>query len=263
MTYSLTWLPHVLMDAGLKVAEVDGWASRGRAEMGTVAGVICHHTAGPLTGNMPSLRTLIDGRADLPGPLSQLGLGRDGAFYVIAAGRCNHAGAGRWQGITSGNSSFIGIEAENAGTENDPWPEIQLMAYQQGVAAILRYLGKTADACAGHREYATPSGRKTDPNFDMMTFRAKVAALLGQNLPPLALIPKDTAALPNLELRPTLRRNASGDAVRALQGLLDLPIDGLFGAQTEARVRIEQTRLGLVPDGIVGPKTWLALSKLT
>jgi hypothetical protein len=94
MIFSLTWLPGVLREAGVKVAPVDGWESRGRGEMGPIEGVICHHTAGPKSGNMPSLRTLIEGRSDLPGPLSQLGLGRDGTYYVIAAGRCNHAGAG-------------------------------------------------------------------------------------------------------------------------------------------------------------------------
>jgi peptidoglycan hydrolase-like protein with peptidoglycan-binding domain len=60
---------------------------------------------------MPSLRVLIEGRSNLPGPLAQLGLGRDGTCYVIAAGRCNHAGAGLWQGVSTGNSSFIGTEA--------------------------------------------------------------------------------------------------------------------------------------------------------
>ena len=111
MVFSLTWLPGVLKAAGLKVAEVDGWRSRGRAEMGTVRGVICHHTAGSATGNMPTLDLLIKGRSDLSGPLAQLGLGRDGTYYVIAAGRANHAGVGRWRGIDTGNSSFIGIEA--------------------------------------------------------------------------------------------------------------------------------------------------------
>ena len=68
---------------------------------------------------MPSLDTLIQGRSDLPGPLAQLGLGRDGTYYVIAAGKCNHAGAGSWKGVTSGNTDFIGIEAENTGLSND------------------------------------------------------------------------------------------------------------------------------------------------
>src|SRR5215469_17949164 len=113
MANSLIWLPTVLKNAGLKVALVDGWQDRGRGDVGTIQGVLCHHTAGPLSGNMPSLNILVKGRSDLPGPLAQLGLGRDGTYFVVAAGRCNHAGPGAWQRVTTGNSSFIGIEAEN------------------------------------------------------------------------------------------------------------------------------------------------------
>jgi hypothetical protein len=97
MAYSLTWLAEVLEDAGLKVAEVAGWRTRGRGDVGSIKGIVCHHTAGPHTGNMPSLGVITIGRPDLAGPLAQLGLGRDGTFYVVAAGRANHAGAGKWR----------------------------------------------------------------------------------------------------------------------------------------------------------------------
>ena len=40
MIYQLTWLPAVLRHAGLKVAEVPGWESRGRGSMGQVFGVL-------------------------------------------------------------------------------------------------------------------------------------------------------------------------------------------------------------------------------
>lgn len=181
MVYSLTWLPQVLRGAGLKVEEVTGWQSRGRAEMGAVKGIICHHTAGPKTGNAPSLNIVVNGRSDLPGPLSQLVLGRDGTFYVVAAGRTNHAGAGVWERITDGNGSFIGIEAENTGLSNDsPWPEVQMDAYAKGVAAILKHIGAKPVMAAGHKEYALPKGRKPDPSFDMPAFRARVAAHMGQ-----------------------------------------------------------------------------------
>ena len=112
MIFALTWLPDVLRAAGLKVALVDGWESRGHGDVGPTAGVICHHTAGPRKANMPSLDTLIKGRPGLAGPLSQLGLGRDGTYYVIAAGKCSHAGNGIWQGFVTGNFNFMALKAE-------------------------------------------------------------------------------------------------------------------------------------------------------
>jgi hypothetical protein len=179
MTFSLTWLPAVLKAAGLKVVEQPGWQTRGHGDMGKVLGVLCHHTAGGLKGNAPSLAIVTTGRPDLAGPLAQLALGRDGTFYIVAAGEAWHAGRGEWQGVTSGNSHFIGIEAENTGLANDnPWPAVQLDAYARGCAAILKHVGAKPIMCAGHKEYALPKGRKPDPSFDMVAFRKKVAALM-------------------------------------------------------------------------------------
>ena len=251
MAFSLTWLPEVLEDAGLKVAEQPGWRTRGHGDVGTIKGVICHHTAGARTGNMPSLRIVTEGRPDLQGPLSQLCLGRDGTYFVVAAGRAFHAGAGKWQGIETGNSSFIGIEAENSGQAGDPWPDVQMDAYRRGVAAILKKIGAQAIMACGHKEYALPKGRKPDPSFDMDQFRAGVAALLSGTAAPPTLIPAVDAAG-----HPTLRRGARGSAVKELQAGLGLAADGIFGPGTEAAVRQFQRDRGLVPDGIVGPRTW-------
>lgn len=254
MVFSLTWLPEVLEGAGLKVAEQPGWRTRGLSDMGAVKGVICHHTAGPRSGNMPSLGVITNGRPDLRGPLAQLGLGRDGTFYVVAAGFAQHAGKGVWQGIRTGNSSFVGIEAENMGTAADPWPTVQMEAYRHGVAAILKKIGAGAEMCCGHKEFALPPGRKDDPSFDMGAFRAGVAAILAGSHPPPPVIPAVDE-----HSRPTLRRGMSGDAVKDLQGKLGVAADGMFGGGTEAAVRQLQRDKGLVPDGIVGPKTWAAL----
>jgi N-acetyl-anhydromuramyl-L-alanine amidase AmpD len=253
----LLWLPDVLRAAGLKVAEVEGWTTRGGENVGRTLGVICHYTATVGGGNMPTLGLLIRGREDLPGPLAQLGLGRDGTYYVIASGRANHAGAGVWNGITTGNTNFIGIEAENSGRASDPWPAVQVDAYKRGVAAILGQVGRTAASCCGHREYARPAGRKSDPNLDMDDFRLAVAAILSGSAPPARLIP---ASEPAGRQRPTLRRGDKGEFVTQLQRLLsmDTSVD-LFGPKTEAAMREFQRNHGLVPDGIVGPKTWAVL----
>ena len=72
--------------------------------------------------------------------------------------------------------------------------------------------------------------------------------------------------------RPTLRRGATGPAVRELQQLLNnwllvaplltsrpLAVDGVFGAVVEERVRLFQEFNALAVDGVVGPRTWTAL----
>jgi hypothetical protein len=261
MPYSLIWLPQVLKNAGLKVALVDGWEDRGRGDTGPIYGVICHHTATTKkSANMPTLQTLIHGRSDLSGPLAQLGLGRDGTYYVIAAGRSNHAGAGIWKGLTNGNANFIGIEAENTGLANDlPWPAVQMDAYHRGVAAILNHIGRSAEYCAAHKEYALPKGRKPDPSFDMVAFRASVAAIMNGTAPAPVLIPAvEKIAPPGTPApRTTLRRGDRGELVKQIQTKLGVQADGIFGPGTEAALRAFQREHNLVPDGIVGPKTWL------
>lgn len=251
MAFELTWMPQVLRDAGLKVAEQPGWVDRGRGSMAGAKGVMCHHTANANPSNMPSLRVVTEGRSDLPGPLAQLGLGRDGTFYVVAAGRANHAGKGAWKGITLGNSTFIGIEAENGGTAADPWPEVQLDAYRRGVAALLKRLGSDSSMCVGHKEWAP--NRKPDPfGWDMTAVREQVHRLIHGALPTRPLIP----ARDPVSSHPTLRRGARGEAVKLLQGKLGISDDGIFGVGTEARVRQFQRGKNVVPDGIVGPVTW-------
>lgn len=266
MVFSLTWLPEVLEDAGLKVAEHPGWRTRGRGDMGKIRGVICHHTAGApaAKGVMPSLNTIVNGRAAtakskaLSGPLAQLGLARDGTWIVVAAGRANHAGDGDWHGVTTGNSSMIGIEAENTGLNNDsPWPEVQVDAYRRGVAAILKKIGADSSMCCGHKEYALPKGRKSDPNFDMDAFREEVAKIMDGS----AVVRTPIPAIDG-NLRPTIRRGAQGDLVKQMQRKLKLTADGVFGPATEAAVRAFQRKLKLVPDGIVGPVSWRAIDEL-
>lgn len=155
---------------GLRVIEVDGWRTRGSSTFNP-RGVVVHHTAGGSTGDMGSLRICTTGRSDLPGPLAQVGLGRSGTCYVIAAGRANHAGSGGYRGL-SGNSSVWGIEAENNGSQ--PWPQVQLDAYYRLCAALLELIGKDANWVCGHKEWTT---RKPDPHsLNMPAFRSSVAS---------------------------------------------------------------------------------------
>lgn len=158
-----------LRDWGLTVVEVPGWQTRGSSEFDP-HGFVCHHDVIPPTSRVPEI--IIEGRVDLPGPLSQFWLERNGRVHLVAAGRANHAGEGGWHGL-SGNSSVWGCEANNLGVPSDPWPDIQLDAYVRLAAACADFSGFPPANVCGHKEWAPD--RKIDPHsIDMGTFRARV-----------------------------------------------------------------------------------------
>jgi peptidoglycan hydrolase-like protein with peptidoglycan-binding domain len=94
----------------------------------------------------------------------------------------------------------------------------------------------------------------------MNTFRQHVDAILTGTAPAPRLIP---AVEPTASARPTLRRGATGRLVQQIQSTLNVNTtsgsSGTYGPKTEAAVRAFQRQHNLVPDGIVGPKTWVAL----
>lgn len=173
----LTNLADILRGAGLKVVEIPGWKTRGHGQMSGVRGVLWHHTAtsAKAAGDYPSQNIVTNGRSDLPGPLANLGLGRSGTWYVIAAGLAYHAGSGSHPAVgTNGNGYLIGIEAEHPGTAGNPWPAAQLDAYRRGTAALLKAYGLGPDRAIAHREWAP--NRKIDPyGLDMNVERQHVA----------------------------------------------------------------------------------------
>jgi len=57
----------------------------------------------------------------------------------------------------------------------------------------------------------------------------------------------------------TLRIGFRGPGVKCLQDALEIAADGIFGPLTQKAVINFQKSKGLVPDGIVGPKTKAAL----
>lgn len=256
MGHYLTDLADVLRGAGLSVVEIDGWQTRGWRGKPTPdgglltqpLGGLVHHTGTPQSalGNYPTLNTIIRGRSDVAGPLAQLGLGRDGTWYVVAAGRANHSGAVDDQRYF--NSYAIGVEAEHPGGGAD-WPTAQYGSYVRGCAALGQHYGFT---WRGHKEAAVPHGRKPDPNFDMDKFRADVAAGGGEPAPGGG----NPAPAP---ARTYLQRGDVGPRVGELQRLLGIADDNIYGPVTEATVRWYQADRGLLVDGIAGDETFAAL----
>lgn len=56
-----------------------------------------------------------------------------------------------------------------------------------------------------------------------------------------------------------LKKGSKGEEVKVLQKLLNITVDGDFGAKTEAAVKAFQKSRNLVADGVVGSKTWAEL----
>jgi len=85
----------------------------------------------------------------------------------------------------------------------------------------------------------------------------------------LALVALATFALPagaHQRGWPIESRSDASNNTWAIQYLLrsytlDLAVDGVFGPQTEDRVRLFQRNWGLTVDGVVGPQTWTELMR--
>lgn len=169
----MIWAALQGLDVPLKDARVPGYQNRTFAPLG----VLVHHTASA-SGDLPSLHICQHGRPDLPGPLCQVLIGRANTVAVITDGYANHAGAGNWPGVTSGNRQLIGIELENNGT-SETWPLAQLATAVKVTARLAERFGSLV---IGHKEWAP--GRKIDPSFDMGSFRTAVAESRQPKPPP-------------------------------------------------------------------------------
>lgn len=185
-----------LRDIGLSVVETSGWRTRNRNHKGAwgpVHGVMLHHTV--TQGTKSSLSAIINGRPDLPGPLSQGLIAKDGTVYLTGWGRCNHAGLGdsdvlkaviaerflpkKKRNDTDGNARFYGFECINLGDGEDPWPAVQVQAMVLASAALIHAHGWGTNgdtSVIGHSEWQVG---KIDPYpLSMSEIRANVAKVV-------------------------------------------------------------------------------------
>lgn len=164
-----------ILDWGLVVVEVPGWQFRGSSDFAPRGHVIHHDVVPDQPGDSDHIPGIIvAGRPDLAGPLANFWLERDGNVHLCAAGKANHAGEGHWHGLTQ-NRDVWGTEMNNLGVATDLWPEVQLEAMARLAAATAEFSGFTAAYVCGHKEWATPPGRKSDPHtINMAAFRRQV-----------------------------------------------------------------------------------------
>jgi hypothetical protein len=186
----LIWLADVLRAEGCLVKTYEGWKERSRPTGDFHPfGVLWHHTGTPTTMERPapSVGTCINGRSDLPGPLCQVVIGRDGICHVIAAGRANHAGTNDGTGTGpipagDGNAQMVGFEIDYSGSQ-DMGP-LQMQAAIKASAAVLRKLGKDHTFARGHKETSTSGkwdpGRRgsSSPEYLMGNIREEIRKAL-------------------------------------------------------------------------------------
>lgn len=174
----ITWLAAELRAAGVEVAEVAGWRTRGSEDFDPI-GITWHATAGSRNSTAQGeVNVILNGSTSAPPPIAQIMLYRDGVAYVCAAGRCNHNKVG-WGGPNEGfgNTELIGIEMAND-NRGEPFPAVQIDAARKISAAIFKRLGTSPlRRMAGHFEHQP--GAKTDPlGVSMGAERSRVYALM-------------------------------------------------------------------------------------
>ncbi len=119
--------------------------------------VVIHHTAQNSTEQ--TLKTFTLARTQVS---AHYVIGRDGKVYHMLSDylRAWHGGAGKWGNNSDLNSSSIGIELDNNGSE--PFAEAQINSLLQVLAILKKTHGIPAANFIGHSDIA-PS-RKVDPN---------------------------------------------------------------------------------------------------
>ena len=152
------WIADVLRAEGVNLVEYPGWQNRGHGDFKDIRGVMVHHTG----SDNASAASIANGRPDLPGPLSQLHIARDGTVTLVAVGVAWHAGVGMypWLPTNMGNWHMIGIECANSGTSptaphRTNWPDAQYFALVDCCAAINRRLSQDLQPA--------PSGTRSMP----------------------------------------------------------------------------------------------------
>lgn len=176
----------------------EGWRTRNRNEgrlWGPVHGVMLHHTV--TKGVRSTLRIVKDvGQgAEVPPPLYNGVVDKEGLLHMIGWGRVNHAGLGDDDVLravinedplppdneanTDGNRYFYGFAGINLGDGSDQWPAPQLETLAAAAAAVVRLHRWTERSVIGHRNWQPGKVDPYGPLGDLVpSFRGLVKEML-------------------------------------------------------------------------------------
>lgn len=206
--------------------------------------------------------------------------GRGIDFAVLVAQSAKETGWGRFGGVLDASfRNTAGIKTAGGGGDFDPDAHQRFPSWAEGARAHVNHLSGYVGlypvgephpryhtvarlSWAGSIKTVEELGARWAPSGSYGTDIVKMVRELSEMAPAPAASPMPAQAPESApaERYPVLRRGARGDAVRRLQGILGVPADGVFGPQTERAVRAFQSSRLLTVDGVVGSKTWVALT---
>lgn len=231
---------------GHEVVEVPGWETRGRGA-GPIrpSGAVDHWTAGPRTGDAPSLRVVTYGREGLRNALCNTYTSRHPRLYIVAARVAWHAGAGSWPGL-DGNRE-LGHEAECSGPGG--WSAGQLALIDDLDRVQADVFGYSLANVIDHFEWAP--GRKVDCT-DVGGPARRNRLRSGTPLPLEEQTMKQGDQGPDVAAwQHRLRVHAGITQVRVDGKDREVAVDGDYGPVTVAATRAWQKRVGIAETGAV------------
>lgn len=148
--------PAMLYDSTGAIAVPSEWVASVNFGIRKANFVILHYTAQDSV--QQTLRTFTLLRTEVS---AHYVIGKDGKIFHMVNDymRSNHAGAGKWGSLTDMNSSSIGIEIDNAGTE--PFTDAQINSLLLLLAQLKKAYNIPTANFIGHQDYAPK--RKSDP----------------------------------------------------------------------------------------------------
>lgn len=143
-------------------------------------GITLHHTGGRFAGDIATL-TKPSTDPDRESVSANDYISKDGTIYELCEHpkRAWHAGDAVWGDITDVNTHFWGIEIENRGRPDDPYPQRQIDAVVWRCRERRRILNITnPEMLTRHRDVCVPAGRKSDTSngFPWAEVRRRVFA---------------------------------------------------------------------------------------